>query len=237
MENNSSCSTSSLSISPVWPADVEKELKKRGLRVGAEPFIPGEGTDHYPVPFPISPVVNEATASTTLNSKFGSDSAFSKTSQTARSGQFSAAKYSVAIDNNVVLNRVTVSDNVANNENLLLDLLGDGDESEDFDHDLDETERMRTAEGAYWGADGPQIPKHFYSRQIGATSILSTSFDNLTDYNEEMHPPSSIQSVVDLDQDFKDFDLTSSDSLDSEQIEWVEEQLVAGNPKTDGYFK
>lgn len=237
MENNSVCSTSSPSISPVWAAELEKELKKRGLRVGAEPFIPGEGTGHSPAPFPISPVVNEASKLSTLNSKVGSDSVFPKTSQTARSGQFSAAKYSVAIDNDVVLNRVAVPDNVANNENLLLDLLGEGDESDYCDDDMDETEQMRTAEGAYWGAVGPQIPTHFYSRQIGATSILSTSFDNLTDCNEEMHPPSSIQSVVDLDQDFKDFDLTSSDSLDSEQIEWVEEQLVAGNPKTDGYFK
>lgn len=234
MENNSVGCTSSSALQPAAPTEEQKELKKRGLRVDAEPFIPGEVTIRYPSS--ISPITRDPPPLSTLNSKY-EQSPVLPTSAAGTNQKISPSKESDGFDNDVVLNKVAVPDNVASNENLLLDLLGEGDYSEDLDDYEDGEQQMRTAEGAYWGTVGPRIPTDCYTRQIGAASFLSTSFDNLTDLSEDVQPPSSIHSMVDLYQEFDDLDPTFTESLDSEQIEWVEEQLLAGNPKADGYFK
>lgn len=231
------CSSSSSAQPLTQPStEVRKNLKKRGLRVDAEPFIPEEVAIRFPCHPSTSAKVRSSPLQHTLNKKNESDSTFLSSPAPAKQ-EFSPSKESVVFGNDVVLNKVAIPDNVASNENLLLDFLGEAGDSEDLDDYCDNVQQMRTPKGAYWGAVGPRIPTHYYTRQIGAASFLSTSADNLTEYSEDMQPLSSIQSVVDLDHDFEDFDSSFSDSLDSEQIGWVEEQLVAGNPKTDGYFK
>eukprot|EP00796_Vickermania_ingenoplastis_P009073 gene9073-6366_t len=136
----------------------------------------------------------------------------------------------------VVLNRVAVPDNVANNENLMIDLLGEDDDllDENGYYWEDHTSQQGTKQGAYWG-QGPGVPMVHYSlRHLGDKSVCASTGE----FNEEGLPPSSVQSAVDLNHDFDDqWESSSSDSLDSEQIRWVEEQLVAGNQKTDGYFR
>lgn len=205
--------------------DCETELRRRGVRVTAKEFYPSSI-------YLTSPVTDDIPAETIVPLNQLSPHSLSSTQVGP------AAQPDTRDDDYVVLSNVAVPDNVASNENLLFAFLGQGDElleeSEEY-WGVNEPEKMHTS-GPYWGEEGPCIPMHYYSRQIGSKSVWTgVQSDNHSEINDDILPPSSAQSAVDLT--YEDCEFTSSDSLDSEQIRWVEEQLVAGNPKNEGYFQ
>lgn len=117
--------------------------------------------------------------------------------------------YPKSSDDAVLMSRVTVPDNV--DETGMIDMLGNVSANATSE---------RVAQPAYWSADGPRISMpHSYQ------------FGMLTHTPSASAPLSSAQSDAD-----GRWESSSTDSLDSEQVLWVEEQLRAGNPTSEGYF-
>lgn len=128
------------------------------------------------------------------------------------------------IQDGVVLNNITIPDNIAKNEKMMFDLLGNENKVySDSRQYWSDSQLQQTEEGAYWRTDSPRSRVKFSDGQRSWSAISTL-------------PLSSVQSAADLAPNFEELSSLSSCSLDDEQMKWLEEQLRLANPQSEGYF-